>query len=489
MKKESILDLHKKLVDREITSVQLVIDAFSAIGRYESDVNAFISLYKDEALAKAALIDARYESGETLPLVAGIPFSAKDAFNITGTMTTAASNVLKEYTSVYTATVIQRLLDAGAIFIGKTNMDCFGFGSSTENSDYKVTHNPWDLAKVPGGSSGGSAAAVATDMGVFSIAEDTGGSIRQPASFCGVCGLKVTYGRVPRYGTISYASSLDTIGPIARSVEEIAVIMEIIAGQDPHDATTLPASVPSYTESLSKESIKGLKIGVPTEFLGEEVDPEIKASLEEAFGIYKSKGAKIIDVSLPHTSYGVAAYYVIALSEASSNLSRYDGIRYEHSVRRGNTLEDIYLDSKTEGFNDEAKRRIMLGTYSLSSGYYDAYFDKAQRIRTLMKEDFEKAFKSVDVIVAPVSPVLPFAIGEISADPLAMWLVDVYSLPINIAGVPSLALPCGMSKSNLPIGMQIIGPQLSEELLLQVGYQYQQYTDWHKHEPAIMTNQ
>lgn len=477
-----IRTLNKKLQAGEITSKQLVEMSLRNINDRNSTLNAFLTVEKEKALADAEVIDARYKNGEDLSLVAGIPFSVKDAFNVAGIETRSASKILEGYHAPYTATAIQKLLDAGAVFIGKNNQDSFGFGASTENSDYGVVKNPWNMHMVAGGSSGGSAAAIAADMGVFAIGEDTGGSIRLPANFCGVTGLKVTYGRVSRYGAIAFSSSLDTIGPITHHVEDAAVILEIIAGKDAFDATTLPQPVPSYVNDLDFhiDSMIHKKIGIPKEMLDENVQSEIRNAIESAAQELASLGFEIKEISMPFSAYGVASYYIMAPSEASSNLGRFDGIRYGLSERGGGDLLSIYKSTRTIGLNSEAKRRVMLGTYALSSGYYDAYFKKAQQIRTLMKQEFEDVFENVDAVLAPVAPILPFEIGGKSEDPLAMYLVDVFTIPVNIAGVPSLALPVGISAENLPIGMQLIGPQLSEHMLLRLGYAYQQKTQWHE---------
>lgn len=464
----SIRTLHEQLKNREITAVSLVEKAFQAIQARDNDIHAFVYTCESEAMEKAREVDSLFDEGEDLPLIAGIPFSAKDAFNIAGHPTCAGSHILEGYVSPYTATSIQRLLDAHAIFIGKTNQDSFGFGSSTENSDFGVTHNAYDSSKVAGGSSGGSAAAVAAGMGVFSMGEDTGGSIRQPACFNGVTGLKVTYGMVSRYGVVAYASSLDTIGPIARSVDDVGIVMEYIAGRDPFDATTFDGEF-GFVQSTN-ESIEGLRFGVPKEFVDGISDPEIQANMQEFLSMITDSGGVLVDVSLPLTKYGVSAYYLIAPSEASSNLSRYDGMRFGLSDRDGTSVDDIFSDTRGKGFNDEVKRRVLLGTYALSSGYYDAYFDKALRVRTLMKQDLESTLALVDCLIAPVSPILPFAPdADFSDDPTAMWMIDAFTLLVNVAGVPALSIPSGMSRSGLPMGVQLIGKQKDEAFLLAIG--------------------
>jgi aspartyl-tRNA(Asn)/glutamyl-tRNA(Gln) amidotransferase subunit A len=476
----------QKLKNKDFSAEELVLSNLKTIEKLDEKISAFLTVCPESALKQAREIDELIKEGKDLPPLAGIPFSAKDVFSTKGVKTTASSRILENYVPVYDATSIKRLKQAGAILIGKTNHDAFGFGSSTENSDFKITKNPWNLAKVPGGSSGGSAAAVACNMGVFSLAEDTGGSIRQPACFCGVTGLKVTYGRVSRFGVIAYGSSLDTIGVITKTIEDAALLLTTIAGKDPDDATTLPAPVPNYLESLDK-GIKNLKLGIPKEYFIQGIDKEIRQAIEESIKKFEDLGAKTIPVSLPHTKYAIPAYYLSGISEVSANLARYDGIRFGYSAsdKEAKSLENLYLESRAKGFGPEVKRRIMLGTYALSSGYYDAYYKKAQQVRNLIKQDFDKAFEKVDLLIAPVSPFPAFNIGEKAEDPLQMWLADVFTVTINPAGVPGLALPCGFTKNNLPIGLQLIGPQLSEETLFQAGQAFQTATDWHKRKPPI----
>lgn len=452
------------LKKRKFSSVELTKTCLARIKKIQPLTNAFITVCEDEALKAAQ----RSDKLEGLPLL-GVPFSMKDVYSTEDIRTTAGSKVLENYVPPYSSTVYQKLLDAGAVLLGKTNCDAWGHGASTENSDFGVVKNPWNLQYVAGGSTGGSAAALSSDCTIFEIGEDTGGSIRLPSSFCSTFGLKVTYGRVSRYGAISYASSLDSMGPMGKSVEDLSLLLQIMAGQDKMDATSSPQPVPDYAVALGK-SIKNLKIGLPKEFFGPGLDKEVREVIEKAIKVLEKLGAEVVDVSIPSTEYGIATYYLIAPSETSSNLARFDGIRFGHD---------------RSYFGDEAKRRIMLGTYALSSGYYDEYYLKAQKVRTFVKKDFEKAFEQCDVILGTVSPTPPFKIGEKTEDPLQMYLVDVYTVLINLAGVPSLAIPCGFSQNNLPIGMQIIGPQFSESLILNVGYQYEQATDWHKQKPAI----
>lgn len=465
--KEAIQGLREK----KFSSVEITKACLERIKSLNPKINAFLTVCEEEALEEAKHADTLASQGQALQLL-GVPFSMKDVYSTKGIKTTAGSKVLENYIPPYNATVYQKLLDAGAVLLGKTNCDAWGHGASTENSDFGVVKNPWNLEYVAGGSSGGSGASLAADMTIFEIGEDTGGSIRMPSSFCSTVGLKVTYGRVSRYGAIAYASSLDSMGPMGKSVEDVTLLLSIIAGNDKKDATSSPKPVSDYAAGL-KKSIKGLKIGLPKEFYEKGLDGEVKEIVEKAIKVLKEQGAEIVDISIPSTEYGIATYYIIAPSETSSNLARYDGIRF------GN---DRSL------FGDEAKRRIMLGTYALSSGYYDEYYLKAQKIRTLVKRDFEKAFTQCDVILGPVSPTPPFKIGEKADDPLSMYLVDVYNVLVNLAGVPSLALPCGFSKNNLPIGMQIIGPQFSESLILNVGYQYEQNTNWRKEKPKLVNS-
>lgn len=464
----TIKEAKEGLKTKKFSSVELTKACLEQIKKHNKSLNAFITVTEKEALEQAKAADELISSGQDLPLL-GIPFSMKDVYSTKGIKTTAGSKVLENYIPVYNSTVYQKLINAGAVLLGKTNCDAWGHGASTENSDFGATKNPWNKNYVAGGSSGGSAAALASDMTIFEIGEDTGGSIRLPASFCSTVGLKVTYGRVSRYGTIAYASSLDTMGPMTKSIDDAAHILGIIAGKDVKDATSSPKEVPNYTSNFGKD-IKSMRIGLPKEFFGQGLDPQVKNAISQVLKILEKKGAKIVDVSIPSTEYGIATYYIIAPSETSSNLARYDGIRY------GN---------KRESFGDEAKRRIMIGTYALSAGYYDAYYKKAMQIRTLIKQDFTKAFEKCNVILSPVSPTPPFKIGEKANDPLQMYLVDVYNVLVNLAGIPSLALPCGFSKNNLPIGIQIIGPQFSEELLFRIGHEYEQATQWYKQKPKL----
>ena len=453
----TILKAHKGLKNKDFSSRELTLSCLKRIEEVEDDLNAFITVTTKDGLKAADAVDQLIAAGEKIPPLAGIPVAIKDIFCTKDIETTAGSNILKGFIPPYDATVIKKLKAQNAVIIGKTNCDAFAHGSSGENSDFGPTKNPWDLERVPGGSSSGSAAATASGETIFAIGTDTGGSIRLPSGFCNLVGLKPTYGRVSRYGVIAMASSLDSPGPIAKTVTDCALVAQTMAGHDPLDSTTPNVPVPNYQEAL-KRDISGLKIGVPQEYFQEGIEPEVEKLVRRAIRQLEELGAEIVEISLPHTKYGVATYALTCHPEVSSNLARYDGIRFGH---------------QRESFGDEAKRRIMLGTFTLSSGYYDQYYEKAQRVRTLIKHDFDEAFKKVDVIITPTSPTIPFKIGEKTEDPLKMYLSDIFMVPVNLAGVPSLAIPCGFSQ-NLPVGMQIIGPQFSEPLLFRVGYSYEQ---------------
>ena len=474
----TIIEASEGLRAKKFSSRELTQACLERIDKLEDNLNAFITITAQSALKQASKVDKAISQDEELAPLAGIPMAFKDLYCTKGVETTAGSNILKGFVPPYDATVVKRLKDQNVVILGKTNLDAFGHGSSGENSDFGPTKNPWDLERVPGGSSSGSAAAVASGMAFFATSTDTGSSIRLPATFCNLVGLKPTYGRVSRYGIIAMASSLDTIGCLTRTVEDHALVFGAIAGHDPNDSTTLHRAVEVI-------GIKDLKIGVPKEYFVKGIQPEVEKTTRVAIDKLESLGAEIIEISLPHTEYGLATYCIICHSEVSSNLARYDGIRFGHSSDKASNILETYVKSRGEGFGAEAKRRIMLGTYALSAGYYDAYYDKAQRVRTLIKQDFEKAFENVDVIVAPSSPTVPFKIGE-KQDPLAMYLSDVFLCPVNLAGVPSLNLPCGFV-DNLPVGMQIIGPHFSEDRLLKVGYTYEQTVGWSSKHPNIKT--
>lgn len=460
------------VADGKTTATALAESYFAKIESDDPKIGAYLMLSKERALAKAGEVDALAKKGDKLPPLAGVPIGIKDVLVTKGVRTTAGSKILSNYVPPYDCTAVARLESAGAVVLGKLNCDEFAMGSSNENSAYKPVHNPRDLSRVPGGSSGGSAAAIAADMAVTTLGTDTGGSIRQPASFCGVVGLKPTYGRVSRYGLIAFASSLDNIGPFAKTAKDAAIMLRTIAGRDPMDSTSAEVPVTDYVAELEKP-VKGMKIGVAKEYFGEGLEPETRAAIEAAIQKLAGLGCEIVDVSLPHTKYAIPAYYLVATAEASSNLARFDGVRYGHRAKGVRSLSDMYRRSRDEGFGPEVKRRIMLGTYALSAGYYDAYYLKAQRVRTLLTNDFIEAFKKVDAIVGPTSPTPAFKLGEKVDDPLAMYLADIYTVTANLAGIPGISIPVGNSKENLPIGMQIFGKHFDEATILRVAHAYE----------------
>ena len=462
----------------EMTSAELTEAFLSRIEATDAKVNAFITVAAEEARAESAAADRRLAEGRADALT-GIPVALKDIFVTRGLRTTCASRILDNYVPPYDGTAVARLREQGAVLLGKLNMDEFAMGSSNENSAAGPVKNPWSPERVPGGSSGGSAACVAARQAAATLGTDTGGSIRQPASHCGVVGLKPTYGRVSRYGVIAYASSLDQVGPLARDVEDCAILLEAVAGHDPADSTSVDTPVPAYRRTL-KEGVKGLRVGLPKEYFIEGLDPEVKQAVEEAVETFRRLGAEPVEVSLPHTPYAVACYYLIATAEASSNLARYDGVRYGVRLDEGQGLIDMYMKSRAAGFGPEVKRRIMLGTYALSSGYYDAYYLKSQKVRTLIRRDFLEAFNGVDVIATPVAPSPAFRIDEKTEDPLQMYLSDIFTIPVNLAGTCALSLPCGFSGSGLPIGLQLIGKPFGEETILRAGHAFEQATEWHR---------
>ena len=478
----SVSEASRLLARREISSAELTDAGLERIAAVDGRLSAYITVTADLARAQAAAADRRIAAGNAAPLT-GVPMQVKDLLCTNGVPTTCASRMLAEYVPVYDATAVARLRAQDAVLLGKGNMDEFGMGSSTENSAFFPTRNPWDTARVPGGSSGGSAAAVAAGAAPFALGTDTGGSIRQPAAFCGVTGLKPTYGRVSRYGLVAYASSLDQIGPLARDAADCALILQAIAGHDPRDATSLPDAVPDYTAALAGD-IAGLRLGVPQEYFGDGMDAGVRAAVTAAIDRLADLGAEIHEVSLPTTEYALACYYIIAPSECSANLARYDGVKYGYSHQGEGDLWQAMERTRQRGFGAEVKRRIMLGAFALSSGYYDAYYLKAQQVRTLIRQDFARVFDEVDALVAPVSPVAAFPIGERVDDPLRMYLVDIYTLPVNIAGLPAMSIPCGFA-DGLPVGLQLIGPHLSEPALLNIAHSYQQATDWHRMRPDI----
>jgi aspartyl-tRNA(Asn)/glutamyl-tRNA(Gln) amidotransferase subunit A len=481
----SIRELHTQLINKERSAVELAQETLQQIESLEPKLHSFLQVTADYALAQAQQVDAQIAAGEEIGLLAGIPIAIKDNMCTQGIRTTCGSRILQNFVPPYDSTVTQRLAQAGAVMVGKTNMDEFAMGSSTESSAFQVTANPWDLSRVPGGSSGGSAAAVAGGECPIALGSDTGGSIRQPASFCGVVGMKPTYGLVSRYGLVAYASSLDQIGPFARSVEDAAILLGAIAGHDPKDATSLKVSVPDYAAALSPKLKPGTKVGLITETFGEGLDPEVDKAVHAAVAVLKSLGAEVIEISCPMFRYGLPTYYIIAPSEASANLARYDGVKYGYRAGNPESLMEMYTQTRSEGFGPEVKRRIMVGTYALSAGYYDAYYLKAQKVRTLIKQDFERAFEQVDVLVCPTAPTTAFKVGDNADDPLSMYLNDLMTIPVNLAGLPGLSLPCGFDRQGLPIGLQIIGNVLEEEKVLQVAYAYEQATDWHQKTPQL----
>ena len=480
---KTIHEIASDLKAKKVSSVELTKATMAHLKAVEPKVQSFITVTEEVALAQAAEADKRLASGSNLTPLTGVPLGIKDLLCTKGVQTTCASKMLEGFKPPYNATVVERLNAAGAIMVGKTNMDEFAMGSSTETSYYQKTKNPWNLSCVPGGSSGGSASCVSADQAFGSLGSDTGGSIRQPAALCGIVGLKPTYGRVSRYGLIAFASSLDQIGPMTKDVEDCALMMNVIAGHDEKDSTSANVAVPDYTVEM-KKSIKGLKIGIPKEFFPEGMNPEVTEATKKAIEQLKSLGSEVHEISLPHSPYSLAAYYVLAPSEASSNLARYDGVRYGLRVP-GENIVEMYSKTRAAGFGPEVKRRIMLGTYALSSGYYDAYYLKALKVRRLIKQDYDQAFEKVDVIVTPTVPNPAFKFGEKTDNPLTMYLEDIFTISINIAGVPALSLPCGLSKTDLPIGLQIIGKPFDEATLLKAAYAYEQSTDWHRRKPTL----
>jgi len=471
----------------EITSLELTQAVWDHIVEIDNEIKAYLTLTPEAALERAREVDAllaakRRDGQEPSPLL-GVPMAVKDVICTEGIETTCGSKILEGFIPPYSATVVERLTEAGAIILGKTNTDEFAMGSSTENSGFFTTHNPWDTSRVPGGSSGGSAAAVASEEAIFALGTDTGGSVRQPASLCGVVGLKPTYGRVSRYGLIAFASSLDQIGPLTRDVTDCALVLGVIAGHDPRDSTSLDLPIPNYREAL-RPDIEGLRIGVPEEYFVEGVEPQVAEVVRAAIDLIADLGAEMVEVSLPHTEYALPTYYLIAPAEASANLARYDGVRYGLSCSEANDIWEDYRRTREIGFGPEVKRRIMLGAYALSAGYYDAYYLKAQKVRTLIKEDFDQAFSKCDVLVGPTSPTVAFKIGERVEDPLQMYLSDIFTLSQPLAGIPGISIPCGFA-GGLPVGLQIIGPALGEETVLRVAYAYEQATEWHKMRPQL----
>ena len=465
-------ELHELLQSKKISAVELTENIFDRIDEKENLIGAFLEITKNQALESAKKVDEKISRGEKISALEGIPCAIKDNICTKGIKTTCASKILENFVPPYDATVITKLKKENPIFIGKVNLDEFAMGGSTENSAYKITKNPYDVERVPGGSSGGSAAAVASGESIFALGSDTGGSIRQPASFCGVVGLKPTYGRVSRYGLVAYGSSLDQIGPVTRDVTDCATVLNAIAGHDEMDSTSTNATVPDFTKSLIAD-VKNLKIGLPKEYFVKGIDAEVEKSVKEAAKVFESLGAEISEISLPHTEFAISTYYLIAPAEAATNLERYDGVSYGARVDGADVVE-MMTNTRTEKFGEEVKRRIIIGNYALSAGYYDAYYLKALKVRTLIQKDFTDAFKNVDVILAPTAPTAAFKIGEMISDPLKMYLQDVCTVPLNLAGLPGISVPCGFTKNNLPIGFQLIGKALDEETILKAAFTYEQ---------------
>lgn len=472
-------ELGDMLKSKKISAVELTKAVLDRIENIDSKIGSYITVAKDEALQRAKQVQIKYDRGEILSPLAGIPFGLKDNMCTEGILTTCASKILGNFVPPYNSTVAKKLHDEDTILVGKLNLDEFAMGGSTENSYFKQTRNPWDLDRVPGGSSGGSAAAVASCQAIFSLGSDTGGSIRQPASFCGVVGMKPTYGAVSRYGLVAFASSLDQIGPLTKDVTDCALVLNAIAGHDSLDSTSANVNYPDYTKALVND-VKGMKIGIPKEYIGEGINSEVRASVLEAVEALRKLGAVCEEFSLPVTEYAIPAYYLISSAEASSNLARYDGVKYGYRAEKFTDLLDLYKQSRSEGFGPEVKRRIMLGTYALSSGYYDAYYKKALQVRTLIKNGFDEAFSRYDLVIGPTAPTTAYKIGEKADNPLEMYLGDIYTVSVNIAGLPGLVVPCGMDSNNLPIGLQLIGKPFDESTLLKVGYTFEQNTEFHK---------
>ncbi len=480
----TVHELHEKLKEREITAVELTESIYARIDEVEPSVKGYLTLTKALALEQASKADVGFQNGNEMPPLAGIPIAIKDVICTKDVRTTCASRILSNFKPPYDATVMAKLQKQNAVMIGKTNMDEFAMGSSTENSAYQITHNPWNLETIPGGSSGGSAAVVSADSAICSLGSDTGGSIRQPAALCGVVGMKPTYGRVSRYGLIAFASSLDQIGPFTKDVTDCALLLNDYCGKQLNDSTSVDVPVPDFTESLIND-VQGLRIGVPKEYFAEGLDAEVEELVHSAIQKLEQLGASLEEISLPHTDFAIATYYIIAPAEASANLARYDGVRYGYRAEEPVDLIDMYKKTRTGGFGQEVKRRIMLGTFALSAGYQDAYYRKAQKVRTLIKSDFDAAFEKVDVIATPTSPTPAFKIGERTADPLQMYLCDVMTTPASHAGLPGISVPCGFVKSGLPVGLQLLTPPFDEETLLRTAYTYQQNTDHHLKKPII----
>ena len=477
--KKSAMEQFSAIKDKKVSAVELTKASLERIKAIDEKLGSFNSLTEDIALETAKKVDEKVAKNEELPLLAGVPLALKDNMNLIGSRTTASSKILENFVSPYNATVTQKLLDNLIPIVGKANLDEFAMGSSNENSAFKKVHNPWNLNKVPGGSSGGSAAAVSACEATLALGSDTGGSIRLPASFCGIVGMKPTYGKVSRYGLIAFASSLDQIGPFSRTVEDSAALLEVIEGYDPHDSTSLNLPVQNYRASLNND-IKGMKVGVVKELIGEGLAPDVQKAMQAAIDTYKALGAEIVEISLPNLKHSIGIYYILATAECSSNLARFDGVRYGHRTDNAENLLEMYCKSRAEGFGPEVKRRIMLGTYALSSGYYDAYYKKAQQMRRVVTEDFIKAFEKVDVLISPTCPNTAFDLGSKTEDPLAMYLTDIATISANLAGIPAMSIPAGFDCDGMPIGLQLMSPQLSEAKLFNIAYKFEQAHDYYK---------
>ncbi len=480
----TIHQLSDMLMRKKVSSLEVTQAFIERIEKIEDPIHAYLTVMKEEALQQAKRADEIIAKGKDSSELVGIPLAIKDILCMQGARTTCGSRILANYFPAYDATVIQRLRGQETVFLGKTNMDEFAMGSSTENSYFGPTRNPWDLDRVAGGSSGGSAAAVAAGECTGALGSDTGGSIRQPAALCGIVGLKPTYGRVSRYGLVAFASSLDQIGPITRDVEDCAILMNAICGLDPRDSTSVDVEVPDFKQALIRD-VKGMRVGIPKEYFIEGMEADVEKTVQNSIGLFEKWGAKCREISLPHTDYALAAYYIICTAEASSNLARYDGIRYGYRAADYKGVVDMYRKTRTEGFGAEVKRRIMLGTYALSAGYYEAYYKKATQVRRLVKEDFEKAFEDTDVILTPTSPTPAFRIGEKTDDPLQMYLMDVFTIPVNMAGIPGISIPCGFNRLGLPIGLQFLGRHFDEATIIRAAYTFEQNTDFHLEKPPI----
>lgn len=481
---KTLSEIAKDIKDKKLTIKEVLDSVYKRIEDVEHKVGAYITLTKKEAYKRAEELQEKLDKGEDIGILGGVPIAIKDNICTKNVKTTCASKMLENFEPIYNANVIEKLEDAGAIMIGKTNMDEFAMGSSTETSYFKNTANPWDVERVPGGSSGGSAACVSADMAYASLGSDTGGSIRQPASYCSVVGLKPTYGLISRYGLIAFASSLDQIGPFGKTVEDAAIMLNVIAGHDEKDTTSADLEKKDYTKALIND-VKCIKIGIPSDFVNDGINGDVKEAYDNSVNTLKELGAEIVDIKLEYAKYSLATYYIIATAEASSNLGRYDGIRYGHRAQEFSDLTDLYTKSRTEAFGDEVKRRIILGTYVLSSGYYDAYYKRAQQVRTLIVEDFKKTFESCDAIMIPTAPNTSFKMGEHSTNPLEMYLEDIFTVPVNIAGLPAISIPGGFASNGMPIGLQFITKAFDEEKLLQIAYTYEQNTEFSKKKPNI----